>query len=302
MTNKNVIEIINRLMDPNADKVAYNATEVFTAIVHGYYYIRPGQDTVNFIKRINKVLDKGRKVSLKTFNKMKDGLPFEVWLEGQMSSEALCIARSMFDEEYYASQVARMVMYEKYDESLLERYMCWLDDEELESVFKGLVTFKLEYDAFISDENFDLMTDELEEKSVAVVQESSCYAANYDVHMDCIQNTPDFCFMYLCKESIIDTICKYVDEDPMMLASMIKAFKYSNAPTAAEYTGLAMCLNYEFELNIFDPKITDMSKIRLEDYDYRHSKVIHSNKTGKFITVDPGLAIPQITSWKELNF
>ena len=66
-----------------------------------------------------------------------------------------------------------------------------------------------------------------------------------------------------------------------MFASMIKTFKYSDAHTAAEYTGLAMRLGYEFELNIFDPKITDMSNIYLENYDYRHSKVIHRNKSGK---------------------
>ena len=37
----------------------------------------------------------------------------------------------------------------------------------------------------------------------------------------------------------------------------------------------------EFEQEIFNPKITDMMKIHLEDYDYRHSKVIHSNRSGK---------------------
>ena len=281
MTNKNVIEIIDRLMDPNAEKVAYNIHEVFTAIAHGYYYIRPGRNTVNFIKRIDKILNKSLKIEAKTHTTMKDGIPIEVWLEGQLAADALAVARSMFDEEYYTSQVARMVMHERYDKSLLERYMYWLDDEELKSVFEGLVTFKLNYDAFISDENFDLMTEELEEKCATIVQGSSCYAANYDMHMDCIYNTPDGCFMYLCKESVIDTICKCVDKDPLMFASMIKTFKYSDAHTAAEYTGLAMRLGYEFELNIFDPKITDMSNIYLENYDYRCSKVIHRNKSGK---------------------
>ena len=281
MTNKNVIEIIDRLMDPNAEKVAYNIHEVFTAIAHGYYYIRPGRNTVNFIKRIDKILNKSLKIEAEAHAKTKDGIPFEVWLGGQLAADALAIARLMFDEEYYASQVSKMVMHERYDESLLERYMYWLDDEELKSVFEGLVTFKLNYDAFISDENFDLMAEEFEKKCVAIVQESSCYAANYDVHMDCIYNTPDGFFMYLSKESIIDTIRRYVDKDSLMVASMIKAFKYSDAHTAAEYTGLAMRLDYEFELNIFDPKITNISKIHLENYDHRHNKVVYSNKAGK---------------------
>ena len=186
-------------------------------------------------------------------------------------------------EEYYASQISRMAMHERYDKSLLERYMYWLDDDELKSVFEGFITFKLNYDAFISDENFELMETEIEEKCVAVVQNSSCYTENYDMHMDCIYNTPDGFFMYLCKESIIDTICKYVDEDPLMLACLIKAFKYSTPHTAAEYTGLAMCLDYEFELDIFDPPITDMSQSCHEDHDSKDSMVIYKNKGGSLM-------------------
>ena len=45
MTNKDVINIINRLVHSSEQNVVYNAEEVFTAIAHGYYYIRPGKDT-----------------------------------------------------------------------------------------------------------------------------------------------------------------------------------------------------------------------------------------------------------------
>ena len=53
MTNRDAINIINRLMDPNAERFAFNADEVFAAIVHGYYYIRPGKNTMKFVKKIN---------------------------------------------------------------------------------------------------------------------------------------------------------------------------------------------------------------------------------------------------------
>ena len=56
MTNKNIIEIIDRLMDTNAAKIAYNDTEVFTAIAHGYNYIRPGKKMLKFIEKISKIL------------------------------------------------------------------------------------------------------------------------------------------------------------------------------------------------------------------------------------------------------
>ena len=105
----------------------------------------------------------------------------------------------------------------------------------------------------------------------------------YNKHIDYIDNNWDFCFEYLTRETIIDIICRYANEEPVMLASMIKAFKYSNSRTASEYTGLAIYLAYKFEWRIFNTKLTDMSKICLDDYDYRHSKVVHSNKSGKIM-------------------
>lgn len=272
MTNKNVIEIIDRLMDPNADKVAYNATEVCTAIVHGYYYIRPGKDTVRFIKRINKVLMYAHKAATRNCAEMKEDIPFEVWLLGKMASDMLSVARTMFDREYYGSQIAKMVMYEKYDESLLKRYMYWLNDEELKCVCEGMVSFQRKFSVFFSDDEFDYMMENIFEM---------CRLAFQGGNFGNPEKNPLYFFNHLDRETIIDTICWYVDSDPILLAHMIKAFKYADSKTAAEYTGIAIWLMSEFEQEIFNPKITDMMKIHLEDYDYRHSKVIHSNRSGK---------------------
>ena len=279
MTNRNVIDIIDRLMNSDAERFAFNADEVFTAIVHGYYYIRPGKNTAKFVKKINKILNDELKNRVKMYIETKDGIPYEYWLWGKMAAEALCIARSMFDEEYYASQVANMVGCEEYDETLLKRYLHWLDDEELECIFAGLFTFKTNYDAFISDKNFVNMMDELKAKCLEVVNTQSCYAPKYNDHIDCIENSVDFCFAYLCRESIIDTICRYVDVDPLMFACLIKAFKYSDPHTAAEYAGLSIFLSYIYELDIYDPLITDVNKVLPDGND--NPKVVHSNKSSK---------------------
>ena len=282
MTNKNVIEIINRLMDPQTEKIVYTASEAFTAIVHGYYYIRPGKNKIKFIKKINKILNDAWKDKSKTCVETKDGLLHEVRLYGKMAADAISVARSLFDEEYYASQIAKMVMHEKYDDTLLERYMYWLDEKELHSVFEGMLTFKRDYEAFITDENFEKMMEELEACCISTVKESPWDKMNYDEHIDHINNHWDFCFSYLRRETIIDTVCRYVD-DPVMLAFMIKTFKYADVRSASEYTVLALLLAYEFELDIFDPTITDMDKIHLEDDDGKHLHVIHSNKAGKLM-------------------
>ena len=282
MTNENVIEIIDRLMNPLAEKVAYNANEVFVAIVHGYYYIRPGYNTVKFVKKINRILNDAWKEQSKNHVATKDGVPYEVWFWGRVAADALEVARSMFDEEYYASQISKMVVHEEYDDNLLERYMYWLDEEELHSVFEGLLTFKRDFEAFITDENFENMMEELKQCCINAVKDSPRYMKNYDENIDYINNNWDFCFSYLGREIIIDTVCRYID-DPVMLACMIKTFKYSDSRTASEYTVLALLFVYEFELNIFDPIITDMEKINLDNYDSKRTNTFHSNKAGKFM-------------------
>lgn len=272
MTNKNVIEIIDRLMDAKADKIAYNATEVFTAVAHGYYYIRPGKKMFKFIEKISKIIDK----SCKQWFKTNDDAA-EAW--GKIVADMLNIARSMFDAEYYASQVARMVMYEKYDESLLERYLYWLDEEELKSVFEGLLSFKRDFDIFISDLNFDRMMGELKERSLVVIENNSWYMKDYDERVDYIDNNWDFCFEYLTRETIIDMICRYANEDPVMLASMVKTFKYSDDRTAAELTGLAVYIEEAYGLDIFNPTITDIDKI-----DVKRATAFYRNRSGNFMT------------------
>ena len=274
MTNQTLIQTIDRLMDKNVTRTIFSAEEAFAVIAHGYYYIRPGKNTFKFLDRINKVLEEGWKDRSKMYVEMKDGVPFEELLLGRMAGKAISIARSMFDEEYYASQVAQMVKHEEYNDHLLERYMYWLNDEELQCVFEGLLTFKRNYDVFISDENLEHMMLELRDKCVTVIQESPCYATRYDEHMEYVNDSLDVCFAYLCRESIVDTICKHIDIDPVLFASMIKAFKYSNARIAAEYTGLSIWMMYGFEVDLFTPTLTDMKNIDLNNLDVQYSETM----------------------------
>lgn len=275
MTNKNVIDIIDRLMDQKTNKIAFNASEAFAVIAHGYYYIRPGKKMIRFIDKIVKIIDKDSKQWLNSNNETC----LDAETLGRTVADMLNIARSMFDAEYYASQVSRMVMYEKYDESLLERYLYWLDEEELKSVFEGLLSFKRDFDIFISDLNFDRMMDELKERSLVVIENNSWYMKDYDERVDYIDNNWDFCFEYLTRETIIDMICRYANEDPVMLASMVKTFKYSDVRTAAELTGLAVYIEEAYGLDIFNLTITDIDKI-----DVKRATAFYRNRSGNFMT------------------
>ena len=285
MTNKDVINIINRLVCSSEQKVAYSADEAFTAIVHGYYYIRPGKDTARFLKKINKIIQDGWFDLIDDRAVTKREVQYETWLYGKLSADAISVARSLFDQEYYESQCANMVMFEKYDESLLERYMYWLDEKELCSVFEGILTLKSQFDALISDENLDKMMEELKECSMIIIKDAPWYMKDYDEHVAYIDNNWDFPFEYLTRETIIEVICKYID-DPIVLAHTIKTFKHTNnTSTAAEYTALALAFRNGFELEIFNPIIIDPDKLYPENDIDEHTQLIHRNKSGKVMAV-----------------
>ena len=94
-----------------------------------------------------------------------------------------------------------MVAHEKYDDTLLDRYMYWLDEEELHSGFEGMLTFKRDFEAFITDESkvITLAAKEypilkifvsVESDNISIILDGKYYDANksaqaflYEIHL-----------------------------------------------------------------------------------------------------------------------
>ncbi len=280
MTNKNVFEIIDRLMDPNADKIVFNATEVFTAIVHGYYYISPGKDTMKFLNKIDSILDAARKNAKKMNNKTKNGIPYKEWICGKIANEALTVMRTMFNERTfnYFKALMKDDMDVTFTNELLEDRLYYLDLKELKTLLEGIIAFKESNNFFISDENYTLMMKEFEYCSIYVAEQEADNEADFQEHVEYIKGTPLAFFHYLCRETIIDIIYSHVDIDPILLAHMIKVYLDTESTnTAADYMGLAAKVMYVYDVDAFNSTITDVDKIHLEDYDAKHSNVIYRN-------------------------
>lgn len=286
MTNQNVIEIIDRLTAPSNKELVFTASEVFTAIANGFYYIHPGKDTAKFLEKIDSILQCEWKERRKMYRKSKNGVPYEEWIWGKMASEALVVMREMFNERtyrYYKEKIDndRDI---KYDENLLENYLYYLSEKELEDVFTGILTFKENNNFFISDENYKLMMEEFKCRSTYVAEQESESKEDYTEHFKFISTTPDYFFHYLCIETIIDIICRHIDIDPLLLAHMVKAYVYTEtASIAAEYTGLAAKVMYGYDIDIFDPVITDTSTITPDIFNTNEAKIVFLNNYSEFM-------------------
>jgi hypothetical protein len=169
------------------------------------------------------------------------------------------------------------------NESLLEDNLYWLDEGELKLVLECLLAFKRDLDMFISDLNLNRMMDEFKECSLYVLEECYRHKENYDQCVKYIENNWDCCFEYLTRETIIYIICKYVDKDPVMLASMVKAFKYSDIRTASKLTCFAAHIKETYGFDIFNPIITNADKIHWEENSAKYSKAFLRNKIGSFM-------------------
>lgn len=262
MTNKNIFEIINKLTSTTNGNYSedFTAREIFTAIAHGYCYIRPGKDTAKFLDKIDNISEKYWSDRKKMYSKSKDGIPFEKWLWWKMSREYLDVIREMFAERTlnYFREAMKDDMKNVYDNELLEDYLYHLDMKELKQVFEGIVTFKESNNFFLSDENYKLMMEEFKECSIYVAEQGAVNQDDFKEHVDYINKTPMFFFNYLCREIIIDIIYRHIDIDPILLAHMIKAYIYTESTnTAAEYTGIAAKLMYGYDIDIFGQEISD---------------------------------------------
>jgi hypothetical protein len=270
-------------MDPNTDYLVYNVTEVFTALVHGYYYIHPGKDTMKFLNKIDGILNAARKYAKNMYNKTKNGIPYEEWIWGKIASEALIVMRSMFNERTFNYFKAQMKddMEVTFTDKLLEYYLYFLDMQELKKTFEGIFAFKESNNFFISDENYELMMKEFEDCCILIAKQEADNETDFKEHVEYIKATPLAFFDYLCRETIIEIIYSYIDIDPILLAHMIKAYIYTESTnTAADYMAVAATAMYVYDIDVFNPSITDVDKI-----DANRSQAFYRNKVGNFMMV-----------------
>ena len=286
MTNRDVIEIINRIMTPDATKPALSASEVFTAIVHGYGFVHPGKDTTKFFRRIEGILESARKDMKKRKNKAKDKTAYEEWLYDKIVAEAVPVMRMLFNGRTfnYFKELTKDSADVAFTGERLEDYLYFLDTRELRSLLGGIIAFKENNNFFISDENYRLMMEEFEYRSIYVAEQEANSEADFMEHVEYIKTTSMPAFDYLCRETIIDIIYSYIDIDPVLLAHMIKVYLCTESTnTAADYMGLAAKAMYVFGVDVFDPLITDVDEIQLEDNGINHSNVSYSNEADKLM-------------------
>ena len=254
MTNKNIFEIIEKLISTEIDDLNYTPNEVFIAAAHGYYYVHSGKDTERFLNEINRVLEKAKEYTNTAQGEIENENTYKEILEKKMASEMLEVIRSRFNRATlnYSKEVMQQDMNNVFSNEYLEYRLYYLDHDELEDIFDKIFEFKHNVNPFITNESYGLMMNEFKECSLYVAENEAYDENDYDEDVDFINHTPRYFFHYLCRETIIDIIYRHIDTDPIILAYMVKAYTLSNINNITDYTAIVLRMTHEHGIDVFN--------------------------------------------------
>lgn len=279
--NQDIIELIDRIVKSEEGPMIYSADEVLAAVFHGFYYIRPGKDSLQFFNNLFALMKKYSGKTKKMYVAKKRGIPYEAWLWEEISRQAMILAKDLFDADYYEEMRCRLDLYKEYDVTDFRAYVNSLDDGLVEYVFYLLTVFKSDFNALFSDENYRAMWDEIGNECAKVNLDMSDVYYHLDEYAPVIEEHKGLLFHYVGREKMIDIIFKYLDTDSVVLKYMERAVKSIPVEIAHSYTILALGMQELFDINVFDPIITDISKINSMALELNGTKVV-KHGSGKY--------------------
>jgi hypothetical protein len=146
MTNKTVFELIDeiktpimakdRLERPEMRNKVYTPREALEVALHGYFYIKPGKDTVTFLDKFQEILDRVSEIGSRMLN---NRWPYGSFESVMMAFEAEELAKSMFDAEYYEQVLKDADPLGEANPKLLIDYISSFDTEELKYFYTNCI-------------------------------------------------------------------------------------------------------------------------------------------------------------------
>lgn len=279
MRNTTAIELINRIVNPNTDHLVYTASEALAAVMHGYLYVKPGEDTDEFLDGIRTVLSKWSGEC--DFPEEDDGIPYEEWIGGMIATETLAIARSLFNEEYFEGCIEFMESEEEEELNCFRDFTKTFDVPGYKELIRTVDMCKLLYDAYFSDEDYYLMRSEFDEMFVAHGLEIPNSQTGGNAYAQFAKAIPYYILEYLDRKSVIETVCRHLDNDSGGLTYMDRVLKYVDVHSAMGYMELATAIQYDFEMEIFSPIITDPDRVLFDSLANGQAVELSHNEWGQ---------------------
>ena len=227
MQNDTVIDIITNLCIKKEVPKFHEVDHVYTAMVHGYYFVKPGKDTDRFTDALMDALSKGVVAGTNDFRKAQGMYPIVIYTWDAVAKRVLKVIRKFFDREYFEAQSAALINDELNDEALLTQYLGMLDQDQLFYFHKGVEQFTMSYDLLRdSDDSYlnVIFTDRCRELDSSIPSIHD----NVRKWFDFVRENPRFMFNYLDDSEIANILDEFVTRDRVFAGNLARALYYTH--------------------------------------------------------------------------
>ena len=243
MNNKTVIDIITNLCIKKENPDLYEMDHVYTAMVHGYYFVKPGKATDRFTDALMSALAKGVVVGTNNFKRAQGLYPIETCTWVAVANRVLKVLRRFFDREYFQAQTAALYNDVLNDETLLTKYLGMFDQNLLFEFVKGVEHFSMLYN-LLQESDASCLKIVFTEKCHEI--DSSIPSMQDDVRKWCefVKGSPRFMFNCLEEAEIAKIIDEVVTHDRVFAGNLARALYHTRDYNASM---LYSIMAYTFE-------------------------------------------------------
>lgn len=226
MNNNTVFETIRTLCIEKEDPQLYDLDKVYTAVAHGYYFVKPGKNARDFMHELNLSLIEGIKDGVEKYADMNCPSCISDYTWVSVAKRTLKVVRDFFDREFFEVQ-SRTTSYEALDPNvLLVEYLNKMDINQIEK-FRSLI------DHLAFESNIFM-----EEPTISIISVLANKCRDIDINIPdqekemlnwikFIQNKPRFAFDYLDKGDIANTINDLITKDRAVAVNLARILYYT---------------------------------------------------------------------------
>ena len=228
MNNNTVFETIRTLCIEKEDPEFYDLDQVYTAVAHGYYFVRPGKNTNKFMNERVSAFVKGAKLGAKNFEKdnlRSSSMACYLWVS--VAKRMLKVVRKFFDREFFEAQ-STLIPNDEFDSDiLLTKYLNMMNPEQLFGAQRLFDLLSYEYDLFYIDSTncaWRILANMCHDVDSSVPTPDEELQKWFDFN----QSNPRCASSYLDNSAIANILNTLVTKDRTLAANMMRALYYTN--------------------------------------------------------------------------
>jgi hypothetical protein len=228
--NKKVIERISRVCGKHLEYDCDAIQAVFSTVLHAYYFVKPGEATQKFVKKLAKNTVKGIEEGTKLSN--DTGYDITSCAVARLIPRIVKLCEKFFDARWFECQISA-IDEDVFDDTLLNRYVERYDAEQTSHIFQLIVHHGYKQNFYMSEDGYRELWAELNSECKKI--DSTLPEINGDY-----TDFPMFIFDCLDKTTISKILLKHITKDKDLARYVARMLYYTEPIDAVEYQSIAM--------------------------------------------------------------